>query len=164
MATYTDSLGFNKGDAGFHVAGLNKISRVEVVLDFAKITAARAAASATALTSGDVIEAIPLPAKSLVMAVGLDVTTAEGGTLTIDVGDGTDPDGFLDGVNANTAASYQSGNNLTLTSGTPNAVEGTPYAYGLGKYYSAADTLDLKIVNAADVAVMRLWALVVDCA
>ena len=126
MATYTDSLGFNKGSEGFHVAGLNKISRVEVVLDFAKITAARAAASATALTSGDVIEAIPLPAKSLVMAVGLDVTTAEGGTLT--------------------------------------AVAGTPYAYGLGKYYSAADTLDLKIVNAADVAVMRLWALVVDCA
>ena len=164
MATYTDSLGFNKGDAGFHVAGLNKISRVEVVLDFAKITAARAAASATALTSGDVIEAIPLPAKSLVLRVGLDVTTAEGGTLTIDVGDGTDPDGFLDGVDANAVASYTSGNNVTLTAASPNAITGTPYAYGLGKYYSAADTLDLKIVNAADVAVMRLWALVVDCA
>lgn len=157
MATYTDSLGFNKGDAGFHVAGLDKISRVEVVLDFAKITAARAAASATALTSGDVIEAIPLPAKSLVLRVGLDVTTAEGGTLTIDVGDGTDPDGYLDGVDANTAASYCSA--LALTEGAPNTITG----YSNGKYYSAADTLDLKIVNAADVAVMRLWALVVDC-
>ena len=40
------------------------------------------------------------------MQAGLDVTTAEGGTLTIDVGDGTDPDGYLDGVNANTTASY----------------------------------------------------------
>jgi hypothetical protein len=163
MATYTDSLGFDKGSTGFHVAGLNKISRVEVVLDFAKITAARAAASATALANGDIIEAIPLPAKCLVMAVGLDVTTAEGGTLTIDVGDGSDTDGFLDGVNANTVASYQSGNNLTVTAGTPNAVAGTPYAYALGKYYSAADTIDVVIVNAADVAVMRLWALVVDC-
>lgn len=157
MATYTDSLGFNKGDAGFHAAGLHKVNRVEVVLDFAKITAARLAAGATALTSADVIEAIPLPAKSLVLRVGLDVTTAEGGTLTIDVGDGTDPDGFLDGVDANTAASYCS--TLALTEGAPNAITG----YSNGKYYSAADTLDLKIVNAADVAVMRLWALVLDC-
>lgn len=163
MPTYTDSLGFDKGSAGFHAAGLNRVHRVEVTLDFAKITAARAAASATALANGDIIEAIPLPAKSLVMAVGLDVTTAEGGTLTIDVGDGTDPDGYLDGVNGNTVASYQSGNNLTVTAGTPNAVVGTPYAYALGKYYSAADTLDVVLVNAADVAVVHLWALVVDC-
>jgi len=157
MATYTDSLGFNKGSAGFHNAGLHKTHRVDVTLDFAKITAARLAASATALTSGDVIEAIPLPAKSLVLRVGLDVTTAEGGTLTIDVGDGTDPDGFLDGVDANAVASYCSA--LALTEGAPNTVTG----YSNGKYYSAADTIDVKIVNAADVAVMRLWALVVDC-
>jgi hypothetical protein len=157
MATYTDSLGFDKGSTGFHVAGLNKISRVEVVLDFAKITAARVAAAATALTSGDIIEAIPLPAKSLVLRVGLDVTTAEGGTLTIDVGDGSDTDGFLDGVNANTVASYCSA--LALTEAAPNTVTG----YSNGKYYSAADTIDVVIVNAADVAVMRLWALVVDC-
>lgn len=163
MATYTDSLGFDKGSAGFHAAGLNKVHRVEVTLDFAKIAAARLAAGATALTSGDIIEAIPLPAKSLVLGVGLDVTTVEGGTLTIDIGDGTDPDGFLDGVNANTAASYWSGNNLTVTAGSPNAVAGTPYAYALGKYYSAADTIDVVTVNAADAAVMKLWAIVVDC-
>lgn len=163
MPTYTDSLGFDKGSAGFHAAGLNKVHRVEVVLDFAKIAAARLAASATALTSADVIEAIPLPAKSLVLSVGLDVTTAEGGTLTVDVGDGSDIDGYLDGVNANTAASYWSGNNLTVTPGTPNVVAGTPYAYGMGKYYSAADTIDVVVNNAPDAAVMRLWALVLDC-
>jgi len=157
MATYTDTLGFDKGSAGFHAAGLNKVHRVGVTLDFAKITAARLAASATALTSGDVIEAIPLPAKSLVLRVGLDVTTVEGGTLTIDVGDGSDPDGFLDGVDANAVASYCSA--LALTEGTPNTITG----YSGGKYYSTADTLDVKIVNAADVAVMKLWALVLDC-
>lgn len=157
MATYTDSLGFNKGSAGFHNAGLHKIHRVEVVLDFAKITAARLAAGATALANGDIIEAIPLPAKSLVMRVGLDVTTAEGGTLTIDVGDGSDTDGYLDGVNANTVASYCSA--LALTEGAPNTITG----YSNGKYYSAADTIDVLTVNAADTAVVRLWALVVDC-
>lgn len=156
MATYTDSLGFNKGSAAFHAAGLTKVNRVEVELDFAAIAAARSAAGATALTSGDVLEALPLPAKSLVLAVGLDVTTAEGGTLTVDVGDGTTADGYLDGVNANTVASYASA--LALAEGTPNTIVG----YGAGKYYAAADTIDVKLVNAADAAVMRLWALVVD--
>lgn len=156
MATYTDSLGFNKGSAAFHAAGLTKVNRVEVELDFAAIAAARSAAGATALTSGDVLEAIPLPAKSLVLAVGLDVTTAEGGTLTVDVGDGSDTDGYLDGVDANAVASYASA--LALAEGTPNTIVG----YGAGKYYAAADTIDVKLVNAADAAVMRLWALVVD--
>ena len=93
----------------------------------------------------------------MVLAVGLDVTTVEGGTLTIDVGDGTDPDGFLDGVNGNAAASYST--SLVLAEAAPNTVTG----YSNGKYYSAADTIDVKTVNAADTAVMRLWAVVADC-
>lgn len=158
MATYTDSFGFDKGTAALPVNnGLHRVSLVQVELDFAAITAARAAAGATALTSGDVIQAMPVPAKCYVLALGLDVTTAEGGTLTIDVGDGDDADGFLDGVNANTVASYA--NSLALAEATPNTVVG----YSNGKYYSAADTIDVTIVNAADAAVMRLWALVADC-
>lgn len=158
MPTYTDSLGFNKGTAAaYSYEGTRAVTKIEVELDFAAIAAARAAAGATALTSGDVLEVIRLPAKSYVLAVGLDVTTAEGGTLTIDVGDGSAADGYLDGVNANTVASYASA--LALTEGAPNTVTG----YSAGKYYAAADTIDVKTVNAADAAVMRLWALVVDC-
>tara|TARA_R110002012_G_scaffold321839_2_gene551777 strand:- start:150 stop:626 length:477 start_codon:yes stop_codon:yes gene_type:complete len=157
MATYTDSHGFNKGTAAHPSMGVTKVSVMEVDLNFATITTDRAAAGATALAGGDVIEVLSLPAKTLVLNVGLDVTTAEGGTLTIDVGDGADPDGYLDGVNANTAASYCSA--LALSEGTPNTVTGLSD----GKYYAAADTIDVKIVNAADAAVMRLWALVVDC-
>jgi hypothetical protein len=160
MATYTDSLGFNKGTAAAYVdAGLHKTTVLEVTLDFAAITAARAAAGATALANGDVLEVLRIPAKSQVLAVGLDVTTAEGATCTVDVGDGTDPDGFLDGVNANTAAGYSS-TSVALVEGAPNTL--SP-AYGFGKYYAAADTIDVTTVNAADVAVMRLWAVVVDC-
>ena len=104
------------------------------------------------------LEVLQIPAKSYVLHVGLDVTTVEGGTLTIDVGDGADPDGYLDGVNANAAASYASA--LALTEGAPNTITGLTS----GKYYSAADTIDVTTVNAADTAVMRVWALVVDCA
>lgn len=159
MATYTDTLGFNKGDAGFHAVGLNKITRVEVTLDFAKIAAARSAASAAALASADVLEIIPLPAKSLVLRVGADVTTAEGATATMHIGDGADADGFMASVNLNSAASSAMG--LALTEGTPNTITG----YSGGKYYSAADTIDVTLNhNSIDAAVVRVWALVLDCA
>jgi hypothetical protein len=157
MATYTEGTGFNKGTAAIPNNGLNKLSMIEVTLNWATIAADRAAAGQTAIGANDILEVMPIPAKTYVMQVGLDVTTAEGGTCTVDVGDATDPDGFLDGVNANTAASYATA--LTLAEASPNTVVG----YSNGKYYAAADTIDIKTVNAADAAVMRLWALVADC-
>jgi hypothetical protein len=48
---------------------------------------------------------------------------------------------------------------LVLAEAAPNTVLG----YSNGKYYAAADTIDIKTINAADAAVMRLWALVADC-
>ena len=158
MATYTDSYGFNKGTAGFRADGLTKVTRMEVVLDFAKIAAARTAAGATALASGDVLEVIPVPAKALVMRVGYDVTTAEGATATFDLGDASDTDGYLNDADLNAVGSGAMA--LTLASGTPNTVAG----YSNGKYYSAADTIDVLLNNSSiDTAVVRIWALVADC-
>ena len=151
MATYNDGKGYKLGTAAAHVAkGINKVSTVSVDLNFATITTERAAAGLTALAATDVLEVIRVPANTLVTHVALNVTTAEGGTLTIDVGDGTDPDGYLDGVNANTAAAY-------ITDG------GSAAALGHGKFYTAADTIDVTTVNAADTAVMTLTAVMVDC-
>ncbi len=157
MATYTDSLGFNKGSAAFRADGLTKVTRMEVVLDFAAIAAARTAAGAAALASGDVLEVLPVPAKSLVMRVGYDVTTAEGATATLDLCDGSDTDGYLNDVDLNSVASGVMA--LTLAEAAPNTVAG----YTNGKYYSAADTIDVTLNNnAINVAVVRLWALVAD--
>ena len=150
MATYNDGKGYNLGTGTAHVAaGINKVSSVTVDLNFATITTERAAAGLTALAAGDVLEVIKVPANTLVTHVALNVTTAEGGTLTVDVGDGDNPDGYLDGVNANATAAY-------LT------VAGTD-AFEAGKYYTAADTIDVTTVNAADTAVMKLTAVMVDC-
>ena len=157
MAIRTEALGYNQGSAAYPAVGLGKITKMEVELNWATISAARTAAGATAIGAGDGLPALSIPAKSLVLAVGVDVTTAEGGTLTIDVGDGSDADGWLDGKDANAVASYASG--IALAEGTPNTLVG----YGGGKYYSAADTIDVITVNAADAAVMKVWALVVDC-
>tara|TARA_B100002019_G_scaffold292885_1_gene317626 strand:+ start:4183 stop:4638 length:456 start_codon:yes stop_codon:yes gene_type:complete len=150
MATYNDGKGYNMGTGAAHVAaGINKVSSVTVELNFATITTERAAAGLTALTSADILEVIKVPAQTLVTHVALEVTTAEGGTLTVDVGDGDNPDGYIDGVNANAAAAY-------IT------VAGTD-AYEQGRFYTAADTIDIVLNNAADAAVMKLTAVMVDC-
>ena len=150
MATYNDGKGYKLGTGAAHVAkGINKVSTISVDLNFATITTERAAAGLTALTSGDILEVIRVPANTLVTNVALNVTTAEGGTLTVDVGDGANDDGYIDGVNANATAAY-------IT------VAGTD-AYEQGRFYTAADTIDVKLNNAADAAVMTLTAVMVDC-
>ena len=150
MATYNDGKGYKLGTGAAHVAkGINKVSTISVDLNFATITTERAAASLTALAGGDILEVIRVPANTLVTNVALNVTTAEGGTLTVDVGDGSNDDGYIDGVNANATAAY-------IT------VAGTD-AYEQGRFYTAADTIDVKLNNAADAAVMTLTAVMVDC-
>lgn len=151
MATYNDGKGYKLGTGAAHSAkGINKVSTISVDLNFATITTERAAAGLTALTAGDVLEVIRVPANTLVTHVALNVTTAEGGTLTIDVGDGSDPDGYIDGVDANATAAYIND-------------AGGAAALAHGKFYTAADTIDVTTVNAADAAVMTLTVMMVDC-
>lgn len=87
MTAFTDSLGFNKGTAAFP-ANVTEVSKFEVKLDFAAIVAARSAAGATALAAGDTLQVIALPAGSVVLTAGLQVTTVESTntTATFDLG------------------------------------------------------------------------------
>ena len=136
MATYTDSLGFDKGTAAYPEKGSRATTMLSIDLDMVAITAARSAAGATALADNDILEVIRVPAKTLVLAVGLDVTTAEGGTCTIDVGDGATVDGYLDGVNANTVTTggmridanafsgFNGVGNFVMNSGNNNNLQG----------------------------------------
>ena len=75
MATYTDSLGFNKGLASFPDG--HNLSKMTVRLDFAKIIAARAAAGATALAAADVLQVMPIPAGTIILAGGMYVVKAD---------------------------------------------------------------------------------------
>ena len=87
MADYTDTLGFNKGTAAYP-ANVSDISKFEVTLNFATIKAARLAAGATALAATDTLQVINLPANSMVLAAGINVTSVEttNTTATLDVG------------------------------------------------------------------------------
>lgn len=100
--------------------------------------------------SGDVLQLITVPAKTWVLGVQYEVETAEGGTLTFDVGDGATVDGFIDGADGNALA-----NDLPLIN------EAFSPAVG-GKYYASEDTLDMTINNAADAAKITIRAVMID--
>jgi hypothetical protein len=141
MATYTDTLGFNKGAAGFDAKNAaSVVVRQEVILDFAQIVAARAAASATALAALDVLEVLRVPAGSVLLAAGLEVLQAETVATT----------GTLDLTNGASALPI---NALGLES-NPLAAPVT---------YTADDTLDITINTAAPTnAVVRAFAILAD--
>jgi len=150
MATYTDTLGFNKGSTALPAQALHRVHEVSITLDFTKIIAARLAAGATALAASDVLEVIPIPAGTVVSNVGMEVVTvAASGTIAI--GDGT------------AAAGYQAAQAVSATgffSGVPVLSAGafTPSLSG-GKLYAAADTIDITIGTAVPaLAVVRIFA------
>jgi len=155
MATYTTAVGFNAGSAALPADSLNKVHRVEILLDFPKIIAARLAAGLTALAASDILEVIPIPAGSIVKEVGMVVTTAAGLTSTLSIGDGSSQVGYLAATTVNSTGT--SGGVPTLTSGAF-----APTLSG-GKVYAAADTIDVTLGTAVPAAaVVRVFATVTD--
>ena len=155
MATYTTAVGFNAGSAAYPADSLNKSHRVEILLDFPKISAARAAAGLTALAASDVLEILPIPAGSIVSNVGMVVTTAAGVTSTLSIGDGGAAAGYLAATSVN--ATGTSGGVPVLASGAF-----APTLSG-GKVYAAADTIDVTIGTAVPAAaVVRVFAILTD--
>jgi len=147
MATYTDSLGFDKGSAAPASTGVWRCYLQKVELNFATIVADRAAAGATALAATDVVEVLQIPARSQLLAAGGTVTTVESTntTATFDVGDGDDPDGYAALLASNALATES---NTTLGA----------------KFYDDADTLDVTLNVAAPTdCVLEVWAVLVDC-
>ena len=99
--------------------------------------------------AGDIFEAITIPAGSIVVAVGVSILVAEGGTATADVGfTGDGPDGFLDGVDLNGA--------VGITYNSLNAAAAAD-TFSSGRYQAAEDTLDIKFVNAMDAGKYVVW-------
>lgn len=144
MATYTDTLGFYKGSAGFGAHADKRMGWVAVKLDFAKIVAARSAASATALAAGDTLQVLQIPAGALMLAGGLSVTEVEttNTTATFDFGClGGSP------IAANAFA-----NDLAS-----NALANKSDGLAAPVLFTSADTLDL-LINTAVPANCVVWA------
>jgi hypothetical protein len=151
MTAFTDTLGFNKGTAAFP-SNVTAISKFEVTLNFATIIAARLAAGATALAATDTLQVISLPAGSIVLAAGVNVTSAEttNTTATFDLG-------FTGG--SPYAANVYANDVVSNTTGLKAADLANP------SIIVTADTIDLLLNTAAPVnCVMNVFAIVADAA
>ena len=139
MVAYTDSLGFYKNSAGFTANYTDRVSVIEIDLDFAKIAAARTAASAAALGSGDTLVIGVLPKGSFVLSGVATLVRAEGAAANIDVGiSGGTTDFWVDGFDLN---------------GTVGATGGYADA---AAYYCTADTSVLLTLNSASIDAARV--------
>jgi len=152
MAAYTDTVGFNKGSAASTASTNNRTYLQQVDLDFPAIIVARAADSLTALAATDSLAVLHIPAKTLILAVGVDCTTANTAASTIDIGyTGGDVDAWVDGFDTASATSAVGLGTLMTTAVATN-------------YHHSADTLDMLFLTALQQeSIMRVWAIMVDC-
>ena len=131
----------------------NPVKLISTEVDFADLLVEKG----SALAAADVFDVISIPEKCLVIAAGINpVTAANSTTLTVDLGDGTDVDRYVDGFDAK-----------ATTDGVPILpTTGAAYAQYAGpKYYPAADTIDIVLATLTGTLTtgkIRVWAVVAD--
>lgn len=133
--------------------GMNKCYIMENIIDLAGVA------------TGDVVQALAIGAKTLVMGVYTEVVTASNKVSTATVGDGAAAAAWDASIDLAATAGTMTGPSAALSEGTPNTYADAN-APG-GKLYSAADTVDLTCtVTAGPIGSgkIRVMALCVDLA
>ena len=135
MATYNVTAA---GGTTGHPANGRTPYLVENTIDISAIN------SSSGTADGDIVQALDIPAETLIMEAGVEVITALSGSATIDLGvTGADPDRYVDGDTNATGFS-------TLTN-TARMIS------------ASADTLDALIAGAASSAgKIRVFAVLCD--
>ena len=134
MATFTITGG---GNTGYGANGPN-VKVASVVIDLTDD-------DFSALAATDTIEAIEVPAGTIVLSAGYEILTVGTGSGTLSLGDGGDVDRYVTAV-AQTAA----GQKAALATNVPHL-------------YTAADTIDLKSATAVVNSKVLVWAIMADC-
>jgi len=114
--------------------------------------AAAVTAKGSALAATDVIEALQIPAQSIVLAAGFEITGAVTGSCTVSLG-----------VTGVTAAAYVSA--FAVTGSLSVGDYATPATAGYPIVTKAADTLDLLLVTETttlSAGSLRVFAVIVD--
>jgi hypothetical protein len=115
-------------------------------------------------TAADVVQLVNVPKGYWVPSGGVRyvVDTVEGGTLTFDIGDAGDTDGYVDGANGDgdNGDTGSSKHLITLSEGTPNTY--VDVGYTNGRYYTAAGVISLIPVNTADAAKITVKVVMID--
>jgi hypothetical protein len=123
---------------------------IEATLNFATATTTKG----SALAATDVIEVLDIPAESVVLSAGYEVTAAITGDVTLDVGvTGIDADNFIDGA--------------TLAAATAVGTYAQQAAAFQPIILQSADTIDVLIATsttAISAGSIRVWAVVCSVA
>ena len=151
MATYSVMTGSGVNAYNADMAG---IYTVTATLDFTDIH------DGAGTVQNDIVQLIQVPANTLVLGVSFSVTTASSNMADFDIGDGATTDGYIDGASmatVNDGCSWVT----TFNEATPNT---TSEAFSLGKFYTTADTIDLKQNTNATVVtgVLKVKAAMID--
>ncbi len=151
MSTYSVMTGSGVNAYPADLAGLYA---VQATLDFTEIN------SGSGTVQNDIVQLIQIPANTLVLGVSFSVTTASSNMTDFDIGDGTTTDGYIDGASmatVNDGCSWVT----TFNEAAPNT---TLDGMSLGKFYTAADTIDLKQNTNATVVtgVLKVKAVMID--
>lgn len=128
--------------------------RVPYLVEFELDWADAVTAKGSALAAADVIECIRIPADTVVLAAGFDVktvSTGESADVTITLGDGVDPNRWVDTFDLDAAAAGAHGT-IVVATANPTA-------------FATTDTIDV-VITAATTAptggILRVYALMVD--
>jgi hypothetical protein len=112
--------------------------------------------------AADVVEALSIPANTMVQHVGIHVLSGEA-SQTMSVGDGDGTSSWLSAKDvATTGNVYCSA--LALTAGSASTYVETITGYSGGKFYSAADTIDILVPSnkAYTTLKVRIFAAIVQ--
>lgn len=140
MATTHNATGFSQFDSSIPAfPGFGHFAIVKLHVDMAAISAELAATVDG--SASDVVQIWDIPQGTFIHAVIVDVTTAEGATATVAIGDGTSAAGYMAAGSINA---------LTTTTRLGTIITDAFGATG-GKLYLATDTLDLTFATAADI-------------
>jgi len=116
--------------------GWGRFSVMKFHVDMSAITTSLAATISGAAT--DVLQIWDIPAGTHILSVRVNVTTVEGATSTVAIGDGDNSAGFMAALSLNALASK-----MTLTSDA--------YGATCGRTYAATDTLDAVFATDSDI-------------
>ena len=151
MSTYSVMTGSGVNAYPADLAGLYA---VQATLDFTDIN------SGAGTVQNDIVQLIQVPANTLVLGLSFSVTTASSNMADFDIGDGDVTDGYVDGASmatVNDGCSWKT----TFNEAAPNT---TLDGMSLGKFYTVADTIDLKQNTNATVVtgVLKVKAVMID--
>jgi hypothetical protein len=99
------------------------------------------------VAAADTVQMLAVTAETLVINAGIEILTASSGSVTYQLGDGSDANRYMTAT-----AADATGHKATVAAVT-----------NVGHIYASADTLDLLGAGATDTAgKIRMWAVMVD--